>query len=341
MKNRIYQGMLAFVLILAMAVMGGCGASKDAGGDSEGTEAKKEENEKKEEDKKEEKKGMDIGAEIEEQVLAEKDGLKITATGLGSDRENEFYVNLSVKNDSDMVYHMEAGYCIVNGYSLWCGMGDIEPGESEMQLDIRGDILRYMDIGEIGEIDFYSLRLLETMEETSSDGEDVYYRPSEEQYANPFIKEEKVTLQTSAYGEMGEPTLPEGKELYNENGIQLVMTEADEEDQEDGILSRLFLKNDSSDYIDFNSGNSSVNDFVLDVMYSTSLVGGDITPPGAVGIYQVVVDPYLMMEAMNTEEEVEIESIECTLFIKKEVWSDELGSMPETIAEVSYTYTAE
>lgn len=334
MKNRVYKSVMAWILILAMAAMSGCGSSGD-----KGTDAKQE---KKEKEQKEDKMSLKTDVEMEEQILAEKDGVKITATGLGSDEEPGFFVNLSVKNDTDMVYSSMVNECTVNGYSVWAGADDIKPGESGIELRIGGGIFKHIDVGEIGEINLYDLRLFETEKVDSEDGEEVYYHPSEEQYDNPFFHEEKVTIRTSAYSGMKEANLPEGEEIYNENGIQIVRTEPDDEDKKDGMCSWLFLKNGSEDKLTLSAKDASVNDFVLDVMLGSSAVGGmngRTTVPGAVGIYYAGVDSYTMKEIMNTEEDVAIDTLECTMVINKE-GMDEFGLTYETVAEIPYAYTA-
>ncbi len=340
MKNKMYRSIAALVLIIVMAATGGCASSGGGDGAMSDSGAKKET--KKEE--KEEKKGLDITAEIKEQVLVDKDGLKITATGLGSDREDSFFIELSVQNDTEQVYEARADHFVVNGYDMWGGMDYIKPGEAKMQLDINSLVFKYAEIGEPGEIEINSLRVCEAVEKETQDGEDTYYDVERDKYENPFFKEEKIVIQTSAYDKMSDAALPDGEELYNENGIRLVRIAADEEDQENmGYRDIFFLKNDSSDRIETSAKEEAVNDFVID-RWTTGfgVVDYAYVEPGCTGVFWSGADPTMLSFAIGEGEEVEIESMECTILINKTVYDEVYDvEVPETIAEIPYSYTAE
>lgn len=349
-KNRIGTSIIALVLITAIAAAVGCSASDGSKGTS-GSTAKKEA-------KKEEKRGIDIKASIEEQVIAEKDGVKVTATGLGSDDEYSFYINIKAENDTENIYEMWTDRITVNGFCMMEGMNaddPIMPGETETRLLIGSRALKYMNMGEPGEIKIYNARLLESEEKTDEtllaqgvseemleimkeEGQK-YYSPKEGQMENPFFASEEITIQTSAYDEM-EVTLPDGEKLYDENGIQLIRTEADKEDKENGCCDIFFLKNDSSDVIFLSSKDSSVNDFMLEDL-GIAVVYSPKVSPGETAVVIAAVDQYSLQYLMNTEEDVKIESLECTLVITKIIEMDEFGRTGEGIAEIPYTYTAE
>lgn len=335
MKNRISKSITALVLIMAMAVMSGCGSSSSSSDNGDGTK----------EDAKEEK-GMDIKADIEEQVIAEKDGLKITATGLGSEKETEFFINLKVENSTDKFYQLWTYDGVtVNGYYMQGGMYDIQPGESEMRFEIDGaDVFKYADIGEIGEIELQNLKICETVEVEGEEGEEAYREVPSEQYDNPFFLEEKVIIQTSAYDEMKETALPEGEELYNADGVQFIRVEADEEDKENGYCDIFFLKNDSSDTVLIQEKDTSINDIMQDGLTGYGVLSGGDVPSGYVGISKAGINPFFALPralGLDDEEEAKLESIECTILLERLVMDEEYGEMFwENFAEIPYSYTA-
>lgn len=339
MKNRISKNITALVLIMAMAVMSGCGSSSDNGGGSSSDSGDGTKKAAKEE------KGMDIKADIEEQVIAEKDGLKITATGLGSEKETEFFINIKVENGTDKFYQLVTCDVTVNGYCMRGYMyDDIQPGESETRFEIDGaDVFKYVDIGEIGEIGLHNLKICETVEGEDEEGEEAYREVPPEQYDNPFFLEEKVTIQTSAYDEMKETALPEGEELYNAGGVQFIRVEADEEDKENGYCDIFFLKNDSSDTVSIGIKDASVNDIMQDGLIGHGILSGGDVLPGYVGITKAGLEAYMLSAALGVddEEEAKLESIEGTICLNKEVMDEEYGEMFwENFAEIPYSYTA-
>lgn len=344
MRNRISRSVITMILILAMAVMGGCASS---GSEEEKTadNGAKEAEESGNESKKEEKKGMDIHAEIKEQALIEQDGVKITATGIGSDDEDAFYINIKAENDTENTFEMRGGCTLVNGIvmtdDLWVH-DTIVPGETEFELTIENPVLKYLDLGEIGEIKIYSARLFEAEEYESEDGEK-YYKLKEGAENNPFTRIEEITIQTSAYDEM-KTALPQGEELYNENGVQVLRAELSEEAKEDGYLDMIILKNESSDSVFLGSYEGAVNDYALGVMGGNDLIRSSTTPQGGCAVEMPSAESWssCLQNAMATEEEVEIESAECTISVQKLVLDEEYGIWSdEKIAEIPYSYTAE
>lgn len=337
-KNTIRKNMIIMVLVIVMAAAAGCSTSDSKGTSGGGAK------------KKEEKKGMDIKATVEEQVLAEKDGVKVTATGLGSDDENSFYINIKAENDTENVYQMRIDRITVNGFCMMESTQvdePIMPGETETKLSIWSMTAKYMNMGEPGEIKIYNARLLEAEEkkdeelaEALGEEEHVYYSPKEGQMENPFFMSEEITIQTSAYDEM-KVTLPEGEKLYDENGIQLIRIDADKEDREEGFCDIFFLKNDSSDVIYLGAKDGSVNDFMLDDLGVSIIYASSTVSPGETAVMAAAVDKYTLQYLMNTEEDVKIESLECTLYLMKIVEVEEWGSGSEEIAEIPYSYTAE
>lgn len=128
--------------------------------------------------------------------------------------------------------------------------------------------------------------------------------------------------------------------MYDENGIRLIRTDPDKEDKENGCCDIFYLKNDSSDILYVGSKDCSVNDFMLDEM-GGSIIYSSRIDPGETAVMMAEVDSYSLQYLMNTEEDVKIESLECTIFISKMAEMYGYWTPDEEIAEIPYTYTAE
>ncbi len=328
MKNKMYRSMAALALILAMAVMGGCGSSGGGEGTSSDSGAKKET--KKEENTK---------VNMDEQTLVEKDGVTVTATGAGVDGEDGIYLDVIAENKTEKVYEISLDNAAVNGFSMnGYAKDEIMPGETKTRISFSDWADKYVDLGEPGEIKIHLLRLLEVEEDQTVNGEKPHYMPVEGAYENPFAAVEDIVIQTSAYDEM-KATLPEGEELYHENGIQITRVDADKEPEEGGIRDIFLVKNDSSDIIYLGGKDYTMNDYVIEEMMYEAMQFSEVMP-GETGSGVMLADSSSLQYVLNTEEEVEFESMECTIYICKRIEADEWGRTGETIAEIPYSYTA-
>ncbi len=186
---------------------------------------------------------MDANVKIEEQVLVDQDGFKIVATGIeAGKRDNEVYLDIEVTNNTDKIYDIYTD-TVVNGYvAIWEQIDEegeqreaYLPGEVKGKIKIYGNALKYADIGKIGKIEFQDFAVREVEEEPGAEG-CVYYDYKIDQRDNPFFKADNIMIQTDAVDEIKEVRIPEGEELYNENGIKLVKTNPEEAKKLHGIF---------------------------------------------------------------------------------------------------------
>ena len=186
---------------------------------------------------------VDANVKIEEQVLVDQDGFKIVATGIeAGKRDNEVYLDIEVTNNTDKIYDIYTD-TVVNGYvAIWEQIDEegeqreaYLPGEVKGKIKIYGNALKYADIGKIGKIEFQDFAVREVEEEPGAEG-CVYYDYKIDQRDNPFFKADNIMIQTDAVDEIKEVRIPEGEELYNENGIKLVKTNPEEAKKLHGIF---------------------------------------------------------------------------------------------------------
>lgn len=198
MKKSNRKIVLMVLAIVLAAILCACGSSeKDSGGE-------KGENKK---EVKEEKKAS--GPSIEEEVLFEKDGVKVSVKGveyMGTPAdsakvtflvENQSTENLFFTDEAEIVNQYHAGYVSESG-------GKVPAGK---QLDIS----MYISAEELEELGYTVNEIGEVGIKLAAWNEN-----------NEFMWDTGLLcVKTSEYGKTGEGTVEAGTEIYNEEGVRI------------------------------------------------------------------------------------------------------------------------
>lgn len=193
---------------------------------------------------------------IEEQVLFEKDGIKVTAKEYVKDNIWGDGIKLLVENNTDNNISVACDAVIVNDFMIfdmfYC---DVAAGKKANEtLYLSSSDLSNAGIDNIGkiELDFYV---------TNSD---TYSRIFEHEY---------VTLTTSAYENMDTTTNIDAVEIYNENGIKIMGKAVNEHDFW-GSAIVLYIENNSGENVGISCDNMSINGFMISPLFSSTVYSG-------------------------------------------------------------------
>lgn len=162
---------------------------------------------------------------IEETVLLDEKGVKITATSLNIDDSDPelgptLSVNLKIENDTDSFIYAECVYASVNGYMVHPQYGsdsiDIDSGKtSQMKLEFPSELSAYnlKDLG-ISNITNMGFEFwIYTATPNPEGGSDL-----KELFINPAYCE----LKTSIYGLFEQPYDDSGTVLFEGNGVRII-----------------------------------------------------------------------------------------------------------------------
>lgn len=192
---------------------------------------------------------------IEEQVLIEKDGIKITATDYKNDSIWGDGVNLLVENNSDKDYTIGCDALIVNDYMISdLFSADVAAGKkSNEMVYISSSELEAAGIDSVGKIE-------------------IYFHAYDDDWDYLF-QNKYAEIKTSEYENMD--TMPNdiGKELYCNNGIKIVGKAVDEESFW-GTALLLYIENESGQDVGISVDDMSINGFMIDPVFATTVYDG-------------------------------------------------------------------
>lgn len=194
---------------------------------------------------------------IEEQVLIDQDGLKITATGMENDSIWGKGVKLLIENNTDKNLGVGCNALIVNDYMITDLFSQtVAAGKKANEvMDISSTQLEAAGIENIGKIEIYFHVF---------DG-DTY------QTIRDF---DCVTIETSQYENMDvDADVSEGQELYNQDGVRIVGKYVDE-DSIWGTAVLLYLENTSGRNVTVGCDNMSINGFMVSPLFSGTVYDG-------------------------------------------------------------------
>lgn len=226
-------------------------------GESSGTENTKEIMQQTD-DAGEEKEAEKTELTIEEQVLFEQDGVKVTAKGID---EDDFWgpaVNLLIENDSDKDVGVGCDALIVNGYMITdLFSSQVAAGKKANEnMNMMASELEAAGIENIGKIEVYFHLFNPSSYET-------------------LYKADVVTIETNKVKEMDVDTTCEddGFELYNQDGI-LIKGKYVDENSFWGTAVLLYIENSTDKNIGINCDNMSINGFMVQPYFSSTIYAG-------------------------------------------------------------------
>ncbi len=269
MKKR-WSKVLCLVLVFALFALFALGSGSDNGSETKaisdkgketqeaapGTDAQKEEPKKEDPKKEETKKAEPEKVSIEETVLIDRDGIKVTAKEYVTDTIWGDGIKLLIENNTDRNVTVGCRALIVNNYMIPdLFVSTVAAGKkSNETLDLSSSALKAAGIDTVGQIEAYF---------------HVYDADSWEDLFDTDL----VTIKTSAYDHMDVTPNDAGKELYAGDGIRIVGKYVDEDSfWGAGIL--LYIENNSGKNVTIQCDDFSVNGFMITPYFSCTVYDG-------------------------------------------------------------------
>ena len=192
---------------------------------------------------------------IEEQVLIDTNGIKITAKEYLTDKIWGDGIKLLIENSSDTDYTVGCDALIVNDYMITdLFSSKVAAGKNAnetMYLSSSG--LKAAGIESVGKVE-------------------MYFHASDAQY-NMVFKNEYAEIHTSEYDNMDTTPNDAGTELYSADGIRIVGKTVDENSFW-GSAILLYIENNSGKTVGINVDDMSINGFMITPYFSTTVYDG-------------------------------------------------------------------
>lgn len=192
---------------------------------------------------------------IDEQVLVDQDGIKITANEYVTDSIWGDGVKLLIENNSDSDYTVGCDALIVNDYMITdLFVSEVAAGKkSNETVYLSSSQLNAAGIDNVGKVE-------------------IYFHAYDSNYDYIF-KDLYTEIKTSAYDTMDTTPNDVGMELYNENGIRIVGKAVDEDSfWGTGIL--LYCENTSGRNVGISVDDMSINGFMMTPFFATTVYNG-------------------------------------------------------------------
>ena len=192
---------------------------------------------------------------IDESVIVDQEGIKITATEYVSDSIMGDGLKLLVENNSDKDYTVGCDALIVNDYMITdLFVSEIAAGKKANEtMYLSSSSLSAAGIENVGKIEMY-----------------FHAYDSELNY---LFKNVYTELHTSEFDNMDTTPNDAGTELYNENGIKIVGKTVDE-DSFWGTAILLYTENTSGKNVGISVDDMSINGFMMSPFFSTTVYDG-------------------------------------------------------------------
>ena len=192
---------------------------------------------------------------INEQVLVDQDGIKITATEYVTDSIWGDGIKLMVENNSAKDYTIGCDALIVNDYMITdLFSADVAAGKKSNEvMYLSSAELKAAGIDTVGQIE-------------------MYFHAYDSNWDNLF-KNVYSKLETSEFANMDTTPNDEGQELYNANGVRIVGKTVDENSFW-GTAILLYIENSSGQNVGINVDNMSINGYMMTPLFSTTVYDG-------------------------------------------------------------------
>lgn len=206
--------------------------------------------------KQEEQEQTEDVVSIQEQVIVDQDGVKITASEYIPDPIWGDGIKLLIENNSSINIHVSCKALVVNNYIInEAFVSSVAAGKKVYEeLRLSADHLEAAGISEAGQIEVSFLVY----------DDDAY---------DTIFSTDLITIKTSAYDNMEIVANDEGTELYNADGIRIIGKYVDD-DAILGTAVQLYLENTTNRNIRVTTENMSVNGFMVDEGFICYLYAG-------------------------------------------------------------------
>lgn len=193
---------------------------------------------------------------IEEQVLFEQDGLKVTATEYVVDSIWGDGIKLLIENDGASDIGLGCNALIVNDYMITdLFSATVAAGKKDYEtLDLSSSGLKAAGIDNVGKIE-------------------IYFHTFDPDTYMTIADMDCVTIQTSAFDSMDSTPNDAGQELYNADGIRIVGKYVDENSFW-GAAVLLYIENNSGENRIIQCDDMSINGFMVTPYFSSTVYDG-------------------------------------------------------------------
>ena len=262
-RSKLLVGMISICTIAALLT--GCSSSapsetKDivqeekTEGKTQTEDKKTEEGSSEENAAAEKSEGVDVS--IEEQVLVDQDGIKITALEYVKDSIWGDGIKVLIENETDKDVMVGCNALIVNDYMINdLFASEVAAGKkSNETIYLSSSELKAAGIDTVGRIEIY-FHVYDT---------DSYDR---------IFDSDCVTIETSAIDSIDTTANDEGTELYNDGGIRIIGKTVDENSFW-GTAILLYIENQSGNNVGISVDDLSINGFMLTPYFSTTVYDG-------------------------------------------------------------------
>lgn len=193
---------------------------------------------------------------IEEQVLFEQDGLKVTATEYVVDSIWGDGIKLLIENDGASDIGLGCNALIVNDYMITdLFSATVAAGKKDYEtLNLSSSGLKAAGIDNVGKIE-------------------IYFHTFDPDTYMTIADMDCVTIQTSAFDSMDSTPNDAGQELYNADGIRIVGKYVDENSFW-GTAVLLYIENNSGENRIIQCDDMSINGFMVTPYFSSTVYDG-------------------------------------------------------------------
>lgn len=190
---------------------------------------------------------------IEEQVLVDRDGIKVTAKEYVTDSIWGDGIKLLIENNSEITAMVSCDALIVNNFMITdLFVSEVAPGKKANEtMYLSSSELKAAGIEKVGQIE-------------------VYFRASDSETYDTIFDKEYVSMQTSEFANMDTAPADTGMELYNEGGIRIVGKTVDENSFW-GTAIVLYTENTSGRNVNISVDEMSINGFMMSPFFSTTV----------------------------------------------------------------------
>ncbi len=230
---------------------------------------------------------------IEESVLVEELGVKITAKGFGKDSIFGPQIKLLIENNSGKELTFQTRDSSVNGYMIDTLMSvDVANGKKANDtLTFSKSELEKCGIESIADMEF-SFHIFDSDWET-------------------FLDTEKIQIKTSVADTYEYKFDDSGKVLYDNGGIRIVAKGLTEDSSIFGSEIIVYIENNSGEDITVQTRDTSVDGFMVDTIFSSDVING-----------KKIVDTIILSSTDLEENDIEvIKEVETSFHIyESETW---------------------
>ena len=262
-RSKLLVGMISICTIAALLT--GCSSSapsetKDivqeekTEGKTQTEDKKTEEGSSEENAAAEKSEGVDVS--IEEQVLVDQDGIKITALEYVKDSIWGDGIKVLIENETDKDVMVGCNALIVNDYMINdLFVSEVAAGKkSNETIYLSSSELKAAGIDTVGRIE-------------------IYFHVYDTDSYDKIFDSDCVTIETSAIDSIDTTANDEGTELYNDGGIRIIGKTVDENSFW-GTAILLYIENQSGNNVGISVDDLSINGFMLTPYFSTTVYDG-------------------------------------------------------------------